>query len=397
MNGSWKPIEYEVHDWNNRLDYPYISNTQRKKIKATYESALPLKIATLDAALNKELASSVDEVLVLMARFDAIQSTSKFGFPALLLRSESAASSQIEKLTSGIRNVVLAELSNKAPKNAQLIAGNVAAMRKAFELSNEISVPNILQIHKALILPSGEDFAGKIRDEQVWIGGGASSPHGAIFVPPHHSRIAEYLNDLIAYSKRTDINPIIKAAIIHAQFETIHPFIDGNGRTGRVLLHNVLKLEKVLLTVTLPISAGLLYHVKNYMSALRDYQHGDPLPIIAQITKAIELAVQIGFAVTRKVETIIGAWEEIITEKKTASIWKMVHLLADQPVVNAKYISGKLGITERAARDVLARAEGYGILRKFGNEQRGLFFQADAIIEVMEEISAVKNIRRLFL
>ncbi|MDR0854467.1 MAG: Fic family protein [Clostridiales Family XIII bacterium] len=395
MNEDWKPIGYEVHDWDTHLDNPYISNTQRRRIKSTYQSSLPLEIKKLDVITDKKLALMIDETLVLMARFDAIQSVSRFNFPAMLLRSESSASSQIENLTSSIRNVAMAELSEKAPKNAQLIAGNVSAMKKALELSSEISVSTILQIHKALIAPTKEDFAGNIRDEQVWVGGSPYSPHDAIFVPPHHSLIAAYLDDLVLYSKRTDINPIVKAAVIHAQFETIHPFIDGNGRTGRVLIHDILKLERVLLTATLPISAGLLHNIDDYMNALRRYQAGDPLPIILQITKALELAVNIGFAVTNKVEAILKSWEDSILEKKTSGIRQMIHLLVEQPVVNAKYLSERLEITDRAARNMLSRAVDYGILRRLGNEHRGVFFQADEIIKVMDEVSDIKNIRRL--
>jgi Fic family protein len=223
MNKQWKPVGYETLSWNSQACSPYISKSNRRKIR----SAVPQKIALLDLNLDKELSHRLDDILVLMARFDAEQSHTMFNFPALLLRSESAASSQIEHLTSSSRNIVLAELSPDAPNNARRIAGNVAAMKKALELSDPISIRKITEIHKSLILPFDENFAGKIRDEPVWIGGNSYSPHDAIFVPPHPDRVWECLEDLVAYANRTDINPIVKAAILHAQFETIHPFIDG--------------------------------------------------------------------------------------------------------------------------------------------------------------------------
>jgi len=392
---TFSKIDYEEHPWKMTIDSSYISKRQLQKILPTYESAVPALLKTVDFGVPKKISNAINDLLVLMSRFDALQSTKNFNFPAMLLRSESSASSQIEHLSSSVRNIALAEVTEKAPKNAQLIAGNVSAMEKALNIEDEISKKSILKIHKALMEPTGESFGGVIRSEQVWVGGSGYSPHGAIFVPPHQSRVEEFLDDLIEYAKRDDINPIVKVAIFHAQFETIHPFIDGNGRTGRALLHKILKDENVLLTVTLPISAGLLHNISAYMNAIREYQNGNPLEIIEQIIAALELAITIGTTATNELEKVVRNWEERITDKKTASIWRLVRLLAWQPVVDAKYISNYLKITERASRDLLAKAENYEILRRLGNEKRGVFYQANEILSVMEEVSNVQNIRRL--
>ena len=127
--------------------------------------------------------------------------------PALLLRSESAASSQIENLTSSVRNVALAEVCSDAPHNARLIAGNVAAMRTALSQSGELTAETIRAVHKSLIDPTDQSFGGEFRTEQVWVGGTAYSPHGALFVPPHAERISECIEDLAAYVRRGDVNP----------------------------------------------------------------------------------------------------------------------------------------------------------------------------------------------
>ena len=95
-------------------------------------------------------------------------------------------------------------------------------------------------------------------------------------------------------------------------------------------------------------------------------------------------------------EGIVETWEASITEKQTSSIWRLIPLLVPQPVVDAKFVAARLDITDRAARDVFLRAQEYGILRRFGSERRGVYYQSDAIIEVMDEISDVKNLRRLF-
>ncbi|WP_277932448.1 Fic family protein [Rhodococcus opacus] len=79
------------------------------------------------------------------------------------------------------------------------------------------------------------------RQQQVWIGGGSLGPHTAHFVPPHHDRVPELIDDLIVFANRVDVTVIAQIAVAHAQFETIHPFLDGNGRVGRALIQAMLR------------------------------------------------------------------------------------------------------------------------------------------------------------
>ncbi len=392
---SWPPLQYETSKWENIGDLQYLSRRSRSKILPTYESSLPNTIFDKNVVLTPELDGRISDLMINISRFDLIQSQKGFSFPSVLLRSESAASSQIENLTSSIKNIALAELSTKSPQNAQLVARNVNAMRAALETPEILSIPTILNIHKILMVPSQDNLPGEFRKEAVWIGGTSYSPHEAIFVPPHHSHIECYMNDLIAYSNRTDLNPIIKAAIIHAQFETIHPFIDGNGRTGRALIHKSLKDDGVLREVALPISAGLLNNTSEYMGSLISFQEGNPIPIIEEIFKALELSLMIGEKVSQNISSIVEKWESIIEEKKTSSIWKFLYLLIEQPVVNSTHIANGLGISIRGANKLIDRAIGYGILRRIGNEQRDIFYQADDIISIMDEISDLSILRRI--
>jgi len=211
----------------------------------------------------------------------------------------------------------------------------------------------------------------------------------------HHSKLEYYMNDLVIYSKRIDVNPIVKAAILHAQFETIHPFVDGNGRTGRTLIHKSLKDDGVLHTIALPISAGLLNNLDSYLNSLKAYQEGNPLPIIEQVFKAIELSLAIGENVSAKISSIIQNWENIINERKTSTIWKLIYLLIEQPVINTNLIKEKLHLTLRGANKLIDRAIGYGILTKFGNQKKGMFYQSSEIIAVLDDITQIKKLYRI--
>ena len=392
----WPSVAYEELPWHIDPDErELIPKSARRRIASTYLVAVPAKIASIHPELPEALSARIGELLIKLARFDEAQAARGYDLPALLLRSESAASSQIEHLTSSVRNVALAELAADAPANARIVQGNVAAMRAALSLAPDASVEQILAIHKALIGPTGASFGGEIRSEQVWVGGTAYSPHGALFVPPASARVAPALDDLVAFMGREDINSIAKSAIAHAQFETIHPFIDGNGRTGRVLLHRILASEGVLSRSTLPVSAGLLHDIDAYIEAMRDYQQGDPMPIIACVIEALELALVIGGRVSSRIDEIMDEWRGAIAERTGAAIWRLPALLAEQPVVTIAYVAERLDITTRAASTLVGRACEYGMLRPLGSRRRGDFYQSDELIDVLEEISSIPGIRRV--
>jgi Fic family protein len=97
-----------------------------------------------------------------------------------------------------------------------------------------------------------------------------------MFNPPHHDHVPVLIDDLVAFARRTDIPLLTQAAVAHAQFETIHPFPDGNGRTGRALIHSMLRGHGLTHNVTVPVSAGLLTDTSAYFDALTAYREGEP-------------------------------------------------------------------------------------------------------------------------
>lgn len=390
----WPSITYETCAWNRDYDdLALIPKGRRRKILPTYEAAVPAAIAQQAVSLSTELERRIAEVEVAVARFDEAQGARDWDLPALLLRSESSSSSQIERLTSSVSNVALAELTEKAPENALLIEGNVAAMREAVGQSGPVNIGSICGIHDALMAGTAERQG--LRDEQVWIGGSPYSPHGASFVPPYEKRIPGCLDDLIAFGGREDVSPVAKAAIFHAQFETIHPFTDGNGRTGRALVHRMLANDEILLHSTLPVSAGLLHDVERYMGALDAYHAGDIEPMICCLVDALELAVVIGSRIAFDADAVLDAWAAANTDRAGSASHDLPALLVEQPVVNAAYVAAHLEITDRAARSLVEAACERGILSKMGNAKRGAFYQAGELVGILEEASSLQGIRRI--
>ena len=390
----WPSMTFETCTWKRDPDeLAFVSKSRRRKILSTYEAAVPVSIADLEIELGPALSRRLAEAEVLMARFDQAQEARGYSLPALILRSESSSSSQIERLTSSARNVALAELSEKAPSNARLIAGNIAAMREALAQQGALDVESICAVHDILMKGTGEVCG--LREEQVWIGGTPYSPHGATFVPPHPSRLRGCLDDLMRFSQREDISPLAKAAVFHAQFETIHPFTDGNGRTGRALMHRMLAHDEALMHAVLPISAGLLHDVDTYVRALDAYHEGRIEPVVACLADAVELAVVLGTRIASDADAVLAAWHVANGDRSDSASHRLPALLVEQPVVNTAYVARRLGVSDRTARTLVGEACDRGILDKMGNARRGAYYQATDLIDILEAASSVQGIRRM--
>ncbi|WP_449386396.1 Fic family protein [Cellulomonas soli] len=276
----------EARDWTSTLDDGRVSVWERRRLARPYRASVLPPIAGLTPHISGAVQAVVDEASSDVARFDSEVAAMPVPMPAVLLRTESASSSQIEHLTTNARNLAMATLGVGGKQNAALVAANVRAMNEALAVGDEVTSATILAVHRALLASSDPEVAGQLRAEQVRVGSSALSPHDADFVPPHHDRVPAALEDLIAFAGRDDVPVLVHAALVHAQFETIHPFVDGNGRTGRVVLHQVLRRRGLTRHTTVPVSAGLLRDPKRYLRALTRYRLGDVDAIVEQVAHA---------------------------------------------------------------------------------------------------------------
>ncbi|MGF0115733.1 Fic family protein [Promicromonospora sp. Marseille-Q5078] len=322
-----------------------------------------------------------------VVRFDEQMSSLPVPMPAILLRSESASSSQIEHLTTNARNLAMASIGIDAKQNAELVAANVRAMSVAAASAHQVDAESILSVHRALMAESEPDVAGRWRTEQVWIGSHAAYPHGADFIPPHHERVAAAVDDLVRFARRTDVPALAQAALVHAQFETIHPFTDGNGRTGRVVLQAVLRQRAVVRATTVPVSAGLLRDPDRYFRALTTYREGSPEDIVRGVAEAAFAAAADGRELAASVVEIRTRWRDRITARSNSSAWPLSDALFAQPVVTADHVARLLGLSDRGARntiDVLVRD---GVLTPATTGRRYQYWQAPEVLAAMDDFS----------
>ena len=378
---SLRPVTYENVRWEPQ-GRRYASAALPKY--GTYDAAVPASVADLILDLPPSVFADAESASHEITRFDAELGGEIAPFAAVLLRSESAASSQIENLTASARAIAEAELpGGKAKRNAEMIVANTAAMQAAVALSDTVDAEAILAMHRALMVNEPRHTPGQFRTEPVWIGGG-TTPIGATFVGPRHEVIPGAIGDLIAFAQRADVPTLPQIAVGHAQFETIHPFTDGNGRTGRALVQAMLRNKGLSRQVTVPVSAGLLADTGAYFAALTRYRDGDAEPIVERFSQATVLAIANGRQLVADIRDIREKWNDVITARSDSAVWKVADLLTRRAVVNAALLEQELGIDSTNAHRYLNPLTEVGILVETTSGPRNRVWRSPEVLAALD-------------
>ncbi len=378
---AWPVVTYEPREWSSSLEIPRRWITT---FTGPYDAAVVPSIARQQLDLPANLAAVTSEATAALAAFDAEMCADVAPFAAILLRSESASSSRIERLTASAKAIALAELGSRDRRNAVEIAANTAAMRAAIDLAEQLDADAIIRTHQALLGDIAPGATGAWRDQQVWIGASSYGPHTASFVPPHHDHIAAAIGDLVAFMQRDDLPVLVQAALAHAQFETIHPFVDGNGRTGRALIHSMLRAKGVTNNITVPVSAGLLIDIDGYFGALDEYRVGDPYPIIERLAEATFAAVHSGRRLVGDLRSIRDSWKSVIHARTHAAVWQLIDLVLRQPVLDSALVQSELGVTAPTADASIALLVEAELLVQFTEGRRNRKYEAPQILAALD-------------
>lgn len=355
--------------------------------RGPYYAAVVPEIAAANFVIRPQVQSHAEDAAVALARFDAEVGQMVAPFAAMLLRSEAASSSQIENLTAAPATILKAEYGLGETPNSALIVSNQKAMSAAIAVSGEMTVASVLTMHKTLMAQADPRNAGILRTEQVWIGGSTLSPHGAKYIAPEHHAVPDLMADLVKFAQRLDLSAIIQASLVHAQFETIHPFNDGNGRTGRALVHAMLHRLGVTKSITAPVSAGLLKDTSRYFEALSQYRDGEIEPIIIVFADAAFEAVDNGRQLARELQEARMRWQTMIPMRSGAGATKVMENLLEQPIVSRGSASELLGTTPANAQLAIDRLVDAGILSQLGNGKRNRIWQATDVVLALERFA----------
>ena len=266
---------------------PDAFGARRNRRPCRYEAYVPDRLSEAVLECGSEMAADVVDVEVALAAFDthAGQRADLEQLARFLLRAEAVASSRIEGLRIGSRRLARHEASvahGSPPRDetADAVLGSIRAMRMAVEdvaSTSSVTTGHILAMHRTLMdrTPNPE-LGGILRDRQNWVGGTDFNPCAAEFVPPPPEFVEPLLDDLCAFINRDDLPALVQAGLVHAQFETIHPFADGNGRTGRALIHVVLRRRSAATQYVPPVSLALATDSRAYLAGLTAYRYDGP-------------------------------------------------------------------------------------------------------------------------
>ena len=348
-----------------------------------YSSAVPPEIAAIDPVIDREIAALAREAEAELIRFDTEHGDQMGAFAPILLRSEAAASSQIENLTASARQIFTAEVA-KASRNAELVAANTRAMSAAIALADDISSSTVRDMHRILMDAQPKHTPGAWREEPVWIGTRAESPVGATFVAPAQHRVPRLMEDFAEFAQRHDIPALEHVAITHAQFETIHPFSDGNGRTGRAIAQAMLRHRGITRTVAVPVSAGLLADVHGYHAALTQYRDGEPAPIVEMFAAASLRAVPNARQLIADIESVSERWKDAVRTRQGSVKRKLLAYAARRPVFTAESVAVDLGVTlTNIYRDLHALRDA-GVLQSKSEHRGPLVWRASEILAAID-------------
>ncbi len=298
----------------------------------------------------------------------------------LLLRAEGVASSFLEGVTAPVVDIVLAEASDHgAPSAASWVAANLAAVTQALEEAQAmpLTVESVCRWHRTLMTgsPTPSRHVGVIRAEQGWIGG-TSPLDDAHLVTPPPEQVPDLLDDLVGYLNRTDVDPVAQAAIAHAQFELIHPFADGNGRVGRVLIAWVL-VRRLALVTPPPVSARIAADVGGYGSGLVLFRLGDHERWVQWFADAVSGAGRAHQELVTAVHELRRAWEVRLAAprdgrrrlRSNAAAWRALELLPRHLLLTGPVVAAELGIPLKSASAALRDLAAAGVLLEQGTVQ----------------------------
>lgn len=332
------------------------------------------------------------------------------GIARFLLRSEAIASSRIEGIAPSAQQVALAELGQSesirgVSEQARLVANNLTVVRRSVSELAEVNVltsDHIIDLHQAL-LPDQPRHHG-LRTVQNWIGGSDWNPIDADFVPPEPVRVPGLMADLVDYMNGAAHAPLIQAALVHAQFETIHPFTDGNGRVGRALIHTVLTRRGLTERAVLPISLVLATLRDDYVGGLSAYRYIGPPgsdEAAASINQWLKIFADAAAVAVEHSATLIGQITELRSEwsqrlsdhrrttglrptpRTDSAVARLIELLPEAPVVTATTLSRILDVSFPAANAALDEVRQAGILHAKSIERGATAYLAREILELI--------------
>lgn len=397
---DWPPHQPQVRPWRQTAVRGPRADRQVSEITVM----LPPKIARLTFEPEPALLRMLEAVAGGLTHLDMVHGRTLAALNSLLLRTESVDSSKIENVDASLADYGRALLGEGANSSAMSMASATSALsrmiRDAAMLPRTVRKEAMLRAHHDLFarVPAENVRPGHVRHRQNWVGGGDYSPLGALHVPPPPETVDDYLDDLFTFANRDDMPALAQAAIVHAQFESIHPFTDGNGRIGRALIHAVLRKRRVTRHLTVPIASGLVSHRDQYFQALNDYRAGNASTIVTMLASAASIATRESRQTAADIIEISERWQEAMSRPYAGSLaYRLLDLVIEEPMVNLALVTDRLGTDDAAAKEVLAQATAAGVLARAKGARRTPVWLARDVLQEVHDLSVRTSEKALTL
>ncbi|MBA3672335.1 MAG: Fic family protein [Gemmatimonadaceae bacterium] len=393
MPGSWRKQTWQYN--------PVIDAPAKYRRACHYDAFIPARLSELELRLPADVAGLVSDAETAVHRLNATGGVALAPLARLLLRTESIASSKVEGMQVGVREMARAEAQAEtggAPSRTALeLIDNINAMELAVGQAADaerFGPDEIVAIHTRLMQHApNRHLAGRIRTQQNWIGGNDYNPCGADFVPPPPDELDALMHDLCDAINSELLPPVIQAALVHAQFETIHPFEDGNGRTGRALVHVVLRRRGLAPRFLPPISVVLAGARIRYINGLTGFRSDQVTEWIDHFADATARAARLANGYVHAVDDLRQRWRAQLANsahapRAGAAAWALIDVLPAHPIVTAPVATTATGRVKTAIYTAIEQLVTANVLTPLSASKRNRAWEADGLLALIERLEA---------
>lgn len=379
---DWPAHDVETVPWRSRSG----RGSRADRILTSVDATIPPLIAGRDFFSEPSSQVAQEKAVRALAELDADMGPGAPAISAFLIRTESIASSKIEQIDASTEDFARALAGVRANTSATSMVSASRAVTRLIDdagTNGTITLDSILGAHRLLLAddPTEAPYAGQVRSVQNWIGGSDFSPLDALHVPPAAERVRELLDDLLVFANRDDVPVMAQAAIAHAQFESIHPFTDGNGRIGRALIGAIFRRRGVTSRTTPPVASALAAHQIAYFGLLTRYRRGAAAPIIRELADATRIASEEALVSVRAIRELPAEWATALTPRPGSVLADILDGLLDNPVFDAESVEDRIGRPSSTTYVALDRLEDAGVIHRITNRQRNRVWAVTAVID----------------
>lgn len=363
---------------------PWTSSSGRRAEIDTFEATIPPFIADLDVHVSPGTAELTRQAIIDVGILEGTYAGQVSTLEPFLLRTEAIASSRIEEELTTVDQLARAQFGIKAPKTARTVKGAIDGLTLMVDRATDgVALDDILAAHRPLMADDAEEKwdAGKLRRVQNWIGGSNRSPRGAVHVPPAPERVPELMDDLVTFMRRIDMDPVVQAAVAHAQFESIHPFTDGNGRVGRSMINALWRYRRVTRQMAVPIASAIVADRDRYFQLVNDYRRGDVEPLVVFLADATSRSVAEATVSAERLIALPAQWAERVRPRAGSAAAALLPLLTKHPIVDASDVMRLTGASQPRAYAAIERLEEAGVLRRITESRRDMAWAAGDVLD----------------